>query len=400
MKGKLVPHTMIDDADGMNEFARTNEGIDWMCFDTEFIGEKRFVTMICLIQVATVKGNFLIDPLKVSDLTPLLNMLTDERILKIVHAGDNDYRILNTHFGIIPKNTFDTQIASAFAGYKYPVAFAKLVESELKVPISKGYTVTDWQQRPFSKKQLKYALSDVIYTHELYLNIKAKLERLGRMGWAQEEFKILENPEAYEQDPYKEAIKSNLIRSLRKREQFFLLRLLLWRAKLAEERNHSKEMVLPGKFIGPIVRAMHSGLDALRHNRRIPDKVVHQYGKNFMEMYQRRATDEEREVIGRIPPDNSDNPRQDILMEMLDLLVRYKCFEEGISHHMVLPRGVLKRMKNDKDFFDPSIASGWRRTFLGEEIVNWFKFRRQLAIRFDDGKFELTMDEEGVPVSG
>lgn len=393
MQGNTPSYSMIEDASSLAEFAQINQGIEWMCFDTEFIGEKRFVTMICLIQVATEHGNYLIDPLHIRDLSPLLDMLTDERILKIVHAGDNDYRIFNTHFGIIPKNTFDTQIAAAFAGYKYPVAFAKLLDSELKVKISKGYTVTDWKQRPMSKKQISYALSDVVYSYDLYQKIATKLELLGRLDWAREEFLILEKPESYEQDPYKEAIKSNLIRSLRKKEQYFLLRLLLWRARVAEERDHSKEMVLPKKYIGSIVRAMHSGLDALRNNRRLPEKIINRYGNLFVDMYQKKATEEEVEIIGRIPPDNSDNPKQDILMEMLDLLVRYKCFEEGISHHMVMPRGVLKRMKNDKDFFDPSISDGWRRKFLGDEIVNWFKYRRQLAIRFDDGKFELTMDE-------
>jgi hypothetical protein len=78
-------------------------------------------------------------------------------------------------------------------------------------------------------------------------------------------------------------------------------------------------------------------------------------------------------------------------MEMLDLLVRYKCLEEGISHHLVLQRSSLKRMKNEKDYFDPIIQNGWRRKFLGEEISSWFEHRRNLAIRFTNGKFELTM---------
>jgi hypothetical protein len=78
-------------------------------------------------------------------------------------------------------------------------------------------------------------------------------------------------------------------------------------------------------------------------------------------------------------------------MEMLDLLVRYKCLDEGISHHLVMPRSVLKRMKNDKDFFDSSLETGWRRQFLGDEIVSWFKYRRNLEIEFTNGKFELKM---------
>jgi len=393
MQVETAPFTLIEDAAGFEEFKRTNEGIEWMAFDTEFIGEKRFVTLICLIQVATVHGYYLIDPLKAGDLSPLLDMLIDERILKLVHAGDNDYRLFNMHFGIIPKNTFDTQIAAAFLGYKYPVAFNKLLESELRVTVSKGYTVTNWQRRPFSPKQIRYALDDVIYLHELWQNMMGKLAKNDRDEWVMEEMKKLESPSSYVQDPYKEAINSNIIKSLRLKEQVFLLRLFLWRTSEARRLDHSKEMVFPGKFIGPIVRAIHSGFDALKQNRRLPDSIVNRFGRQLVEMYQKPIEEEEKIILKRIPPDNSDNPKQDILMEMLDLLVRYKCLEEGISHHMVMPRSVLKRMKNDKDYFDPSLDTGWRRAFLGKEIISWFRYRKNLKIIFDNGKFELKMPE-------
>ncbi|MCB0518705.1 MAG: HRDC domain-containing protein [Lewinellaceae bacterium] len=397
MQADNAQYKLIEDPIALAEFAQENKDVEWMCFDTEFIGEKRFITTICLIQISTEHGLYLIDPLKIKDIQPVVSMLVNRNILKIVHAGDNDYRLFNTHFGIIPENTFDTQIAAAFLGYKYPVAFSKLVENELDIALSKGYTVTDWEQRPFKQKQLTYAIHDVIYLYELWQRMKTRMEELGRMTWAQEEFKEMENPEIFEQDPYKEAIQSNLIKSLRKKEQVFLLRLLLWRTNLAKERNHSKEMVLPGKYIGAIVRAVHSGLEALKQNRRLPDSLIGRHGADIVDMYQRKATEEEMEVLKKIPRDNSDNPKQDILMEMLDLLVRYKCLDEGISHHLVLPRSVLKRMKNDKNFFDPSLENGWRKEFLGEEIVSWFKYRRNLEIEFTNGKFELKMQvPEGV----
>ncbi|MFQ5447596.1 MAG: ribonuclease D, partial [Saprospiraceae bacterium] len=213
----------------------------------------------------------------------------------------------------------------------------------------------------------------------------------GRYEWAEEEFRQLEEPSAYEQDPYKEAFQSNLIKSLRPKEQLFLIRLFLWRTEEARRKDHSKEMIIPGKFISAIVRAIHSGHDALRHNRRLPDKLIGRYGKIFMELYERPMSEEERQLLKQLPRDNSDNPKQDILMEMLDLLVRYKCLEEGVSPQLVLPRGALKKMKNDKDYFEDSIENGWRKTFLGAEIVNWFKNRRHLKIEFNNGKFELKM---------
>lgn len=388
-----VDYKLIEDAVGMAEFAKENQGIKWMCFDTEFIGEKRYLTLICLIQVGTEHGYYLIDPLKVKDIQPVVDLLADERVLKIVHAGDNDYRLFHTHFGILPRNSFDTQIAASFIGYKHPVGFSKLVESELDIEVSKGYTVTDWEKRPFQPKQLKYALLDVVHLYQLWINITKQLEKTGRLSWAYEEFKQLEDPTTYEQDPYKEVLESNIIKSLRRREQIFLLRLMLWRTDEAQRRNHSKEMVLPSKYISAIVRAVHSGLHALQTDRRLPESLIGKFGKQFVEMYELPATQEEKEVLNRLPRDNSDNPKQDILMEMLDLLVRYKCLQEGISHHIVMPRNVLKKMKNDKDYFDDEVFSGWRREFLGEEIVSWFKNRRNLEIKFLHGKFELRMQE-------
>ncbi len=287
-------------------------------------------------------------------------------------------------------------MAASFIGYKHPVGFSKLVESELNIEVSKGYTVTDWEKRPFQPKQLKYALHDVIHLYQLWVNITKQLEKAGRLAWAYEEFKLLEDPSTYETDPYREVLESNIIKSLRRREQVFLLRLMLWRTEEAQRRNHSKEMVMPSKYISAIVRAVHSGLDALQNDRRLPDNLIGKFGKKFVELYEAPATQEEKEVLSRIPRDNSDNPKQDILMEMLDLLVRYKCLQEGISHHIVMPRNVLKKMKNDKDFFDDETFSGWRREFLGEEIVSWFKYRRNLAIKFLDGKFELKMQEAEV----
>lgn len=78
-------------------------------------------------------------------------------------------------------------------------------------------------------------------------------------------------------------------------------------------------------------------------------------------------------------------------MEMLDLLVRYRCLQAGIPSNVAMPRSALRRMKNDKDYFESCLESGWRREFLGEEIINWFRNRQDLGIEFVNGKFELKM---------
>ncbi len=387
-------YLLIEDAAGMKQFEEENKEISWLCFDTEFVGEKRFVTALCLIQIATEHGFYLIDTIKVKDISAFIKMVTDENIIKVAHAGENDYRLLNTHYGIVPKNTFDAQIAAGFAGYKYPVSFRRLVESELNLRLSKGYTVTDWEQRPFQKRQLKYALSDVTPLYELWQELSRKLKKLGRLDWALDECKELENPAFYDQDPHKEAFNSNIIKNIAPREQLFLIRLYRWRTEEARRKNFSKEMVMPGKLISQIIRGVSSGKEALLHNRRLPDNLIHRYGDIFVDLYKRSPSEEEKGILEKIPRDNSDNPQQDLMMEMLHLLVRHKCLKENIAYSLVMPRTYLKKMKADKDFFESRLENGWRRKFLGEELTHWLKNRTQMEIVVGNGKFEVKMKED------
>ena len=159
MSIKDLNYTLIETKEGVQAFLDENQNIEWMGFDTEFIGEKRFHTLLCLVQLATENGYYLLDTIKLKTYPGILDLFTDPKILKLTHAGENDYRIFYNQFGIIPVNVFDTQLAAGFVGYKYPTSFQKLVEKELGVFVPKGYTVSDWEERPFSPKQISYALN-------------------------------------------------------------------------------------------------------------------------------------------------------------------------------------------------------------------------------------------------
>ena len=104
---------------------------------------------------------------------------------------------------------------------------------------------------------------------DLWQQIRHKLERRGRLQWAEEEFLQLEKANYYDKDPYDEALQSNLMQKSNLREKVFLLRLYTWRREVAEYKNYSKEMILPSKMIGHIVKGMRSGKKALRENRRL-----------------------------------------------------------------------------------------------------------------------------------
>ncbi len=384
---------LIENANDLEKFYHKNKSVPWMGFDTEFVGEKRYYTLICLIQIATENGFYLIDPLSVKVLTPILKMIENPAILKITHAGDNDYRLFHSYYGILPRNVFDTQIAAGFLGYKHPISFSKLVEKELKVILKKGYTVSDWESRPFNKKQLEYALSDVIYLEQLWKSLSKKLEKLDRTEWVVEEFEKLELPETYYTDPNREALTNSIMLGLNPKEKVFLFRLYAWRRQEAERKNYSKEMILPSKFIGMFVRNMKSGKNALINHRRMPDKIIEQNWNTFNELYQKPPTSEELELLNQIEQDPQENPTHDALMEIIYLIIKYKCHKQHIAPDLVVNRANYKKMKSDFNYFDEKLAEGWRLHLLGKQMIHWLRNREKLEISFDEGQFSLVVKD-------
>jgi len=391
---KDVPYLLIENKQDITKFIEENKNIKWMGFDTEFIGEKRFHTLLCLVQLSTENGYYLLDTLKVNSFPEILQLFQDPSILKITHAGENDYRIFFNQYGIVPNNVFDTQIAAGFVGYKYPTSFQKLVEKEIGVYVPKGYTVSDWEARPFTKKQVSYALNDVIYLYDLWKAITEKLVSMDRESWALEECEKMCHPKYYFIHPHKEAFNNNAIPNLNTQEQIFMIRLFSWRKSEAKRKNYSKEMILPKKLITPIVKNMNSGKNALLKDRRLPTNTISKHWDTFNELFNLKISPEDRAVLDEIPErKESPDPKQNTMLEMLYSIVEYMCQRQMIDPSLVLNRTNFKLMKSDPSFFDETIASGWRAKLLGDDLLKWLRTRKDLIIEMKDQSCVIRMED-------
>jgi ribonuclease D len=322
--------------------------------------------------------------------------LENPAILKITHAGENDYRLLFRSDGILPKNVFDAQVAAGFVGYSYPTSFGKLVESECGVTLGKGYTVSNWESRPMNDKQLQYALNDILYLKELHDKLSKKLKAAGRTEWAAEEFAKMELAPHYEIDIYREAFSSAIIKKINTKEQIFLIRLFEWRRQTAERRNHSKEMVLPVKYIAAVIKNIRSGKEALKDHRRLPNHIIDQYWDKFNELYQTKVTDEEKALLKNIPPDYPESNGQETNMELMTLLMRMKAEREGIAIGLLTLGVDIKRMKADDTFNDEELSTGWRKAFIGEAMLHWIKNRDRLDVDFSREEVILKLKDKGL----
>ncbi len=378
-------YIFINKAHQLTDICEQLSGEEWIGFDTEFIGEKRFYTLLCLVQINSPLGCFLIDPLKIKDLSSFLSLIENPEILKITHAGENDYRLLYQHYKILPKNVFDTQIAAGFLGYNYPSAFRKIMDKELNIRLKKGFSVAVWNQRPLSSKHIQYALNDVLFLKELYDRLYEKLALAKRLDWCKEECQKLQSADNYETDIYSEALNNNMMPHLSEQEQVFMMRLYKWRIEEAKKRDYSKEMILASKYINLIVKNIKQGEAALKNNRLLPKNFFNKHGRMVKILFDQPIQPIEKAALSRLPQRNEISPLEEITHDILYALVKRKCLIEGVSQNLVFSKSSLKKFKEQPEW----LGNGWRAQILGKELVNLCKKIESLEFELTNGQFIL-----------
>jgi ribonuclease D len=385
-----IAYSLLETKTDFDQFVAENQSIEWLAFDTEFITEKRFQPQLCLIQVATSNGVYLIDSLKIEDLNGLMDMMKNPDILKMTHAGENDYRIFYKLFGVLPVNVFDTQIADGFLNYQYPMSFKDLVKKYLNVHLQKGFKVSDWSKRPIDEKQISYALDDVIYLYGLYEKLKTALEKKGRFEWVMHECQMLCKQSAYHSDPYKDLAKSRTFNTLRKKSQLFLIRLMDWRKEEAKAKNVSKKMILDTKIMYEIAKNMAVGKKALESHRIIPNWVTTRYWETFSDLFELPETPEEKEIIKKYANPIRSNMQRVLTMDLLIGLLKYKAMEYEVSSNLIVNRADLNQMKLEPNYFPDYFEEGWRRELLGGDLISWLKNRSPLSVEMIENQWIIS----------
>ena len=190
----------------LKEFCSQAANSKYITIDTEFLRERTYFSKLCLIQLAIPgdeKDNaVIVDNLANDlDLSPIYELFTNEKVIKVFHAARQDLEIFYLDSGIFPYPLFDTQIAAMVCGFGDQVAYETLVKQVAKQTLDKSSRFTDWSRRPLTEAQKKYVLADVTHLRDIYEFLSQKLEKTGRLKWVEEEIKILISPETYDFDP-------------------------------------------------------------------------------------------------------------------------------------------------------------------------------------------------------
>lgn len=380
---KNIDYKWISTEEELKEFVKAHENEKWLAFDTEFIGEKRDKTLLCLIQVHSALGVFLIDSMEIKDIKPFISLITSSKIQKITHAGENDYKVFYELYRIIPKNVADIQIAAGFVGYKYPISLANVLQSELKKSLDKSFTVIDWSKRPLNPLYINYALEDVIYLKEVYDRLMVKIREQNMEEWVNSEFKILTDKETYQNNPEREAMMLMLQTKFNSKEKIVVYRLFKWRSEVSEQTGKLREKVLPKKYIPALARQLKIGKKHLLSNRTIPDALIEQYWDQLKELIVDPPSEKEQEIIDASSTEIISDPIAESRQELLLAFLKYECQLKGIDPAIVFPPSTMKMIKNKKNPGLTVLETTWRYEFLGQEIVDMIKYKNDISITFE-----------------
>ena len=149
--------------------------------DTETLGLNIKRDRLCLIQLRneTDQNIYLI---KFDEgLSPKLSknikiLLENKSLTKIFHYGRFDMAVLKQNLKINVKNIFCTKVASKLTRtYSSKHGLKDLVYELLDIQLDKTEQSSDWSKKKLTKKQIEYAMSDVLYLSKIKNSLNEKL---------------------------------------------------------------------------------------------------------------------------------------------------------------------------------------------------------------------------------
>ncbi|MGE0500291.1 MAG: ribonuclease D [Rhizobiaceae bacterium] len=360
---------------------------DFVTVDTEFIRETTFWPELCLVQMAAPGVTALIDPLAAGlDLKPFLDLMADEKILKVFHAARQDIEIIFNLSDRIPHPIFDTQVAAMVCGFGDSVSYDQLVQKITGNHIDKSSRFTDWRHRPLSQKQLEYALADVTHLIDVYQHLKTELEREGRAHWLNEEMEVLTARETYAPHP-EDAWKRLKLRVRKPIELALVQAIATWRELEARERNVPRQRVIKDDAIFEIAQQQPRDATALGRLRTTPKGWERSATATSLLGTVNQALALPKDKLPAIPRHQQSQEGTSAAAELLKVLLRLVAEKEGVAAKVLASSDDIDRIAGEGETADVPAMHGWRREVFGEEALKLVK--GEIALRFHKRKIRV-----------
>ena len=346
-----------------------------IAIDTEFQRVDTFYPIAGLIQVGDDRQCYLIDPLKISDYTPLIEVFESPKVLKIIHAASEDLELFKQLLGVLPKPLYDTQIAGAFLGWGFTMGLQRMLEKVLDIKIGKAETTSNWLQRPLTKKQEMYAALDVAYLAEVCLQQVELMQSRDCYAWFLEDSvkgleKIANVDNTRECDDY--YLRFSQMWNIADYKLVALKEISRWREAESRRKNKPRNWVLKNQSIISIINQWPINKDQLSRVDDIKADNLREDAQPILDILssakQLLLKEGEVEKINK-PLDPLWNKRLRTMKQIGLLAVQ----SQGVAPELVLRKKDLEALVRSKEqcgeYRIPEGIRGWREKLFGDELL-------------------------------
>ena len=374
----MADFEIIDRLSDLEALSKDLAKEDVIAVDTEADSFYHYFDKTCLVQIATRKSCYLIDPLALggpAELAPLGPVFASSKIRKIFHAAEYDIFVLKRDCGFTFSNLYDTMVSAQLLGYP-AIGLAALIEHHFGIKVPKDEQRSDWSRRPLTDKQLKYAAGDVLYLVRLTNKLEKALQHAGRLTWAQEEFETL----TQRQWPEREFDQHGHIRikgakKLDPKALEVLRELYMMRDKRGREIDRPTFKVLGNRTLLELAETKPKRLSDLNGLKGVTDLIVRRMGRDILEAV-KKGRSSPRSPVPKPPP----NGRKRIDRKTERLVNRLKRWRAARAQELELDPGVLcpnssleaiawKNPEKPADLKEVESLKGWFVKEFGKEVV-------------------------------
>ncbi len=360
--------TVITETEALAAFCMRQATAEFVTVDTEFLRDKTYWPLLCLVQVAGPDEAAAIDALAPGiDLKPLFQLMADTSVLKVFHAARQDIEIFYNLTGGVPTPVFDTQVAAMVCGFGDSASYETLASKLAHAHIDKSSRFTDWAHRPLTPRQLEYAMADVTHLRIVYDKLRRRLDRTGREAWLREEMATLTDTATYRLDP-DEAWRRLKSRSGNRRFLAVLKEVARWRELASQQRDVPRSRILRDEALLEIAAHVPATIDDLARIRGLGRPIAE--GKLGGEMLaavargQAMPESEAPDPAPRIDLPNGLGP----LIDLLRVLLKLRCEQHDVAQKLVASAGDLELIAADDHAEVPALA-GWRAEIYGNDAL-------------------------------
>ncbi|WP_019015628.1 ribonuclease D [Elioraea tepidiphila] len=367
-RAALPPPVLIETTEALAALCARLASAEFVTVDTEFMRERTYWPELCVVQIAGPEDVAVIDAQAPGlDLAPLYALFDNTAVTKVFHAARQDIEIFVLRTGRVPSPLFDTQIAAMVAGFGDQVGYDALVGALAGASIDKAFRFSDWSARPLSAQQIAYAAADVTHLRKVYVKLRARLEREGRLEWVAEEMAALADPATYRVDPEEAWIRLRS-RSGNRRFLAVLRAVAAWREREAQRINIPRQRLVKDETLLEIAAQAPGDAAQLARARGFPRSVAEGKAGAALLAAIAEAKALPESALPEAPERGNGARPSPALVALLKVLLAAKCDEHHVAQKLVASSEDIDRLAGE-DSPDIPALHGWRRRVFGEDAL-------------------------------